>query len=96
MITEEPHSFLSAAFEIFACALCSGDTCELQDSLTHQSHQAPASGDQSLCCCSHLLVVSAVRVEPYVIRASAPESVLTPAPLVHQSAVFHPPRALAL
>lgn len=87
---------LIAAFEIFACALCSADTCELQGSLTHQSHQATSSGDQCLCCCGHLLVVAAARVEPSVIRASAPEPVLTSAPRVHHSAVFHPPRALAL
>lgn len=85
-----------AAFEIFACALCSADTCELQGSLTHQSHQATSSGDQCLCCCRHLLVSTAVSVEPFVIRASAPKPVLTSVPLVQRSAVYHPPRALAL
>jgi len=51
--------FFIAAFEIFACALCSADTCELQGMLTHQSHQPTSSGDSAsvaaATCLSSLL-----------------------------------------
>src|SRR5258708_38035179 len=85
-----------AALEIFACALCSADTCGLQGTLTHQSHQAKSSGDEYLCCCAHLLVAATVHIGPSVRVARAPEIVLVSALITPHSFVYHPPRALAL
>ena len=87
---------LIAAFEVFGCVLCSADTCELQGTLTHQSHQAESSGDDCLCCCGHLLVGTAVQIEPFMLVARAPQPVLMQPAIAPQSFVYHPPRALAL
>lgn len=84
-----------AAFEIFECALCSADTCELQGTLTHQSHQTTSSGDECLCCCGHLLVTSAVHIEPVALVALAPQPEPNHATIERHVAVFHPPRTLA-
>jgi hypothetical protein len=82
-----------AAFEIFGCALCSGDTCELQGTMTHQSHQTSRSGDQCLCCCGHLMVVSAIHVEPVTIVTPAAPAEPTQPTIERHAPVYHPPRA---
>ena len=81
-----------AAFEIFVCGLCSGDTCALQGTLTHRSHQTSDSGDQCLCCCGHLLVAAAVHIEPITIVTSAAHAPTIQATLERQFSVYHPPR----
>jgi hypothetical protein len=85
-----------AALEVFGCALCSPDTCALAGTLTHQSHQEQSSGDDCLCCCGHILVGAAVHLEPSVIVAAAPETVLAHLLIAPHSFVYHPPRSLAL
>ena len=82
-----------AAFEIFGCALCSGDTCELQGSMTHQSHQTSPSGDQCLCCCGHLMVASVIHVEPVTLVTRATPAELKQPTIERHSYVYHPPRA---
>jgi hypothetical protein len=82
-----------AGFEIFGCALCSGETCQLQGTMTHQSHQASIAEDQWLCCCGHLLVASAIHVEPVsIVTTGAPAQPIQPTIDRHTS-VYHPPRA---
>lgn len=82
-----------AAFEILGCALCSEDTCELQGSMTHQSHQTSPSGDQCLCCCGHLMVAAAVHIEPVTaVTLATPGEPIQPT-IERQSSVYHPPRA---
>jgi hypothetical protein len=85
-----------AAFEIFGCTLCSADTCALAGTLTHQPHQAKSSGDDCLCCCGHLLVRSAVHIEPVAIVAPAPQPEPAHATIERHTAVYHPPRTLAV
>ena len=83
-----------AAFEIFACGLCSGDTCELRGTLSHQSHQTK-SGDECLCCCGHLLVAQPIHIEPVSLVTLAPAPEPRQATVERQISVYHPPRALA-
>lgn len=85
-----------AAFEIFGCMLCSADTCQLAGTLTHQSHQTKSSGDDCLCCCGHLLVASAVHIEPVTLVALGPQPEPTQATIERHAAVYHPPRALTV
>ena len=82
-----------AAFEIFGCALCSGDTCELQGTMTHHSHETLPSGDQCLCCCGHLMVAPAIHVEPVrIVTHAAPVEPIQPT-IERHTLVYRPPRA---
>ena len=85
-----------AAFEVFACGLCSGDTCALQGTFSHQSHQATSSGDECLCCCGHLLIAPPIHVEPVSLVTPAPDPEPRQATIERQTPVYHPPRALAV
>ena len=85
-----------AAFEIFGCGLCSGDTCALQGAFSHQSHQTKSSGDECLCCCGHLLIASTIHVEPVSLVTPAPDPEPRQATIERQLSVYHPPRAVAV
>lgn len=80
---------LLTGIELVACEVVSPAACELSG---NQSAPTTDSGDQCLCCCSHIVVAAMIMIEP-VAEAAA----LDPSPRVAFASfesvrIYHPPK----
>lgn len=86
---------LLAGSEIVFCAQCSPESCIFSHN-HHTSRTSSQSGDECLCCCGHLLIRSAVHIEPVTRITLTAEPEPAHVTIERHAAVYHPPRALAL
>lgn len=86
---------LLASSEIVFCAQCSPESCIFSHN-HHSSRTSSQSGDECLCCCGHLLIRSAVHIEPVTLVTLTAQPEPAHVTIERHAAVYHPPRAIAL
>jgi hypothetical protein len=81
---------LFTAVEILACDLLPDPDCYI----SHRQDQGPTqgSGDNCLCCCTHVVVVQPLIFEPRETVAPAPPDESVQQPLFASSHIDHPPQ----
>jgi hypothetical protein len=84
---------LLAGSEIVFCAQCSPESCLF--SHDHQkSGDSSQSGDDCLCCCTHIVVIQRIGVaSPVAAVVSVPLLIVPPLVFPPFPAVYHPPHA---
>ena len=80
-----------ASAEIVFCSDCSPESCQFSHTSSHKGATSE-SGDDCLCCCAHLLVVSTAHVVPITLVKPAPAPPVPLLQFVPSPAVDHPPQ----
>ena len=96
-----PHLFrlvalglmLLAGFEVLACDLVSPEFCKVSTK-TNGDTPGPASDgrDNCLCCCTHYVAPSEIRLVELMMVGVAPSVMPAFSPLPEPSRILHPPR----
>lgn len=83
---------LLAGTEIVFCAQCSPDSCILSHSPTDEKSTSSDSGDDCLCCCTHLVIGLPIQVEPVASVAPMPFVASPHVTVIPAGPLFHPPQ----
>jgi hypothetical protein len=81
---------LFATVEILACDFLPDPDCYI--SHRQDQGQTQGSGDNCLCCCTHIVVVQPLIFEPRETIATAPPEESVQQPLFAPSHIDHPPQ----
>jgi hypothetical protein len=84
---------LLAGMELLACDLIAPRTCELQTASDHSGDSGEVSGDDCLCCCSHVVPARTFRLA--AMEGVAPADICGPSGrfFLIETRIYHPPRA---
>ena len=81
-----------ATVEIVFCSDCSPESCQFSRSSSQHS-PISHSGDDCLCCCAHIVVVTMPRIEPTAQTLPTFETTVPSLQIVPSRPLFHPPQA---
>jgi len=77
--------------ELFACEMIDPQNCESFG--FPQSDGAGSAGDNCICCCTHVVVVTCTPLFPVVERVAGVMPPETSKPEFKSLSIYHPPRA---
>ena len=84
---------LFAAVEVLACDLLQSDDCYVSAPFQrHDGGTAPVSGDNCLCCCTHMVAAQPFLIAQDRTTVPAPPTELLEQPLYFDRHIDHPPQ----